>query len=281
MVSIRQARMEDLLEMQNTNLFCLPENYALKYYLYHILSWPQCLWVAEDHSTNRIVGYVLAKMEEDSEVLHGHITSLAVLRSHRKLGLATRLMTCAQNCMRDVFKAEYCSLHVRKSNTAAFHLYTQTLGYDTHDIERKYYADGEDAYDMRNYFNKDKKKKDESKEKVAKKENKSKDKAKEKEPEKEKTEQEPKNEDQKDKNVEAPEKTVEKKTNKNRRKGKSGKSGEKNKSEAVSEAKSKVEPEKHLAQDDIAKLISSIQKKAQQAKEDERNKRTYSLGEED
>lgn len=49
--------------MQSTNLWCLPENYQLKYYLYHILSWPQLLFVAEDNG-GKIVGYVLAKMEE-------------------------------------------------------------------------------------------------------------------------------------------------------------------------------------------------------------------------
>ena len=48
-----------------------------------------------------------------------------------------------------MFGAEYVSLHVRKSNRAAFHLYIETLGYKIHDIEAKYYADGEDAYDMR------------------------------------------------------------------------------------------------------------------------------------
>ena len=61
MVNIRNATMADLMEMQNDNLFCLPENYQLKYYLYHILSWPQLLYVAEDN--HRIVGYVLAKMD--------------------------------------------------------------------------------------------------------------------------------------------------------------------------------------------------------------------------
>ena len=34
--------------------------------------------------------------EEPTEVCHGHITSLAVARSHRKLGIATRLMTAAR-----------------------------------------------------------------------------------------------------------------------------------------------------------------------------------------
>ena len=35
--------------------------YLLQYYLYHILSWPQLLYVAEDYD-GQIVGYVLAKM---------------------------------------------------------------------------------------------------------------------------------------------------------------------------------------------------------------------------
>jgi peptide alpha-N-acetyltransferase len=73
----------------------------MKYYLYHILSWPQLLYVAEDYN-GRIVGYVLAKMEEETNECHGHITSLAVLRTHRKLGIATKLMTAAQNAMEQV-----------------------------------------------------------------------------------------------------------------------------------------------------------------------------------
>lgn len=148
MVCIRQATVDDLLAMQTCNLMCLPENYQMKYYFYHILSWPQLLYVAEDYN-KKIVGYVLAKMEEESTECHGHITSLAVLRTHRKLGLATKLMNAAQRAMQEVFGAEYVSLHVRKSNRAAFHLYTETLGYKIHDVEAKYYADGEDAYDMR------------------------------------------------------------------------------------------------------------------------------------
>ncbi|CAI5486225.1 unnamed protein product [Closterium sp. Naga37s-1] len=167
------------------------------------------LYVAEDYN-KKIVGYVLAKI---------------VSRTHRKLGLATKLMTAARECseaarecreaarecseaarecseaarecseaarecapyqaglshlfplsclipyshtpsphscpaghameeafehaMEEVFGAEYVSLHVRKSNRAAFHLYTETLGYKINDIEAKYYADSEDAYDMR------------------------------------------------------------------------------------------------------------------------------------
>lgn len=39
------------------------------------------------------------------------------------------------------FGAKYLSLHVRRSNRAAIHLYTETLGFKVHDIEAKYYAD--------------------------------------------------------------------------------------------------------------------------------------------
>lgn len=113
------------------------------------------MFVAED-AKGRIVGYVLSKMEEEASVVHGHITSLAVLRPYRKLGLARRLMHCAHEAMKDTFEAQYVSLHVRESNTAAKHLYIESLGYTIHDIEAKYYADSEDAYDMRRYFKDDK-----------------------------------------------------------------------------------------------------------------------------
>ena len=42
--------------------------------------------------------------------------------------------------------AQYVSLNVRVSNTAALHLYRDTLGFFVEKVESKYYADGEDAY---------------------------------------------------------------------------------------------------------------------------------------
>lgn len=51
--------------------------------------------------------------------------------------------------MEGVFCASYSSLHVRASNRGALHLYVDTLGYDVCDREPGYYADGEDAFDMR------------------------------------------------------------------------------------------------------------------------------------
>lgn len=84
--------------------------------IYHALTWPQISFVAEDHK-GRIVGYVLAKMyavqyelslrsyflttksifREDDQVqsgdeIYGHVNSISVLRSYRRLGLAKKLM---------------------------------------------------------------------------------------------------------------------------------------------------------------------------------------------
>ena len=85
--------------------------------MYHSLTWPQLSYVAEDEG--KIVGYILAKMyvllcslagvevywhgrEEDvpeGDEPHGHVTSISVLRSYRRLGLAKRLMIQSRECL--------------------------------------------------------------------------------------------------------------------------------------------------------------------------------------
>lgn len=45
--------------------------------------------------------------------------------------------------------AQYVSLNVRVSNTAALHLYRDTLGFTMEKVEAAYYADKEDAYSMK------------------------------------------------------------------------------------------------------------------------------------
>lgn len=108
-----------------------------------------------------VVGYVLAKMEEDpEEEPHGHITSLAVKRSYRRLGklsvlfyhlrrfkniayrtsplgLAQKLMNQTARAMIETFNARYVSLHVRVSNRAALNLYQNTLKFTASEVEPK------------------------------------------------------------------------------------------------------------------------------------------------
>ena len=179
-ITIRQATIEDIQAMQNANLHNLPENYQLKYYMYHILSWPQASFVATTYDEvinvndgeidvpvtqdpkgdtayinrgEKIVGYVLGKMEDDPEAAdktpHGHITSLSVMRTYRRMGIAEKLMRQSLYAMCELFGAQYVSLHVRKSNRAALHLYRDSLKFEVQSIEKSYYQDGEDAYAMK------------------------------------------------------------------------------------------------------------------------------------
>lgn len=100
--------------------------------------------------------------EEDigpGEPPHGHVTSISVLRSYRRLGLAKKLMVQSRECpcyfvrvtgyyltlrksteeaMSTIYRAAYVSLHVRKSNRAALGLYRDTLGFTNSGIEKKY-----------------------------------------------------------------------------------------------------------------------------------------------
>ncbi|KAG0663830.1 N-terminal acetyltransferase A complex catalytic subunit ard1 [Monosporozyma unispora] len=195
-INIRRATIDDIICMQNANLHNLPENYMMKYYLYHILSWPEASFVAtttsnvfdeedlkdeegeqqqeeDDHLVindpitgreikldptyvnpgEKLVGYVLVKMNDDPEQQdqppNGHITSLSVMRTYRRMGIAENLMRQALFALRELHDAEYVSLHVRQSNRAALHLYRDTLEFEVLRIEKGYYQDGEDAYAMK------------------------------------------------------------------------------------------------------------------------------------
>lgn len=76
-----------------------------------------------------IIVIIFLREEDPDDLPYGHITSLAVKRSHRRLGLARTLMNLASRAMVENFQARYVSLHVRKSNRAALTLYTKNLGF--------------------------------------------------------------------------------------------------------------------------------------------------------
>lgn len=153
MISIRPGKMLDLLGIQDCNISCLPENYTFKYYYYHFLNWPDLIYIAEDTTTKKIVGYVLGKIDEEGDSglkqKKGHITSLSVLRDYRRFGIAKRLMIATHRAMKGVFRLDLVTLHVRESNDAALYLYRDGLGYEVLKIDDKYYADDENAFFMK------------------------------------------------------------------------------------------------------------------------------------
>ena len=64
--------------------------------------------------------------EEDKSI--GDITSGAVQRNYRRLGIANRLMRQVEKKMMTVYNIKKCRLNVRETNYAARHLY-DTLGF--------------------------------------------------------------------------------------------------------------------------------------------------------
>lgn len=112
------------------------------------------------NSEPKIVAYVLGKIEtrpvidynnpmsgESRMEYLGHVTSIAVMDSCRRLGLAKSLMTQLHHHLQHQ-GVQSCGLHVRVNNRAACRLY-QDDGYEIAQIIPSYYQDGEDAYYMR------------------------------------------------------------------------------------------------------------------------------------
>lgn len=95
------------------------------------------------------MGKIDDKDESELKVAKGHITSISVLRSYRRMGIAQSLMKASHMAMKSIFKVDYVTLHVRESNAAAMALYQNSLQYSVEKLDNGYFADGEDAFFMK------------------------------------------------------------------------------------------------------------------------------------
>lgn len=99
-MNIRQATMDDMMGMQNCNLHNLPENYTMRYCKFaqaHSSRLLPCIDVAPTFLCGRrrkreYCWLHTRKNDPEDGVPAGHVTSISVLRSHRRLGLANKLM---------------------------------------------------------------------------------------------------------------------------------------------------------------------------------------------
>lgn len=189
-IQLRLATRTDVPAIQRCNLACLPENYNTNFYCSHLRQWPDLALVAEEihhpqqnetsedrHQQYRkhfpgftgereepkVIAYVLGKVERRPSIDYdnpisrngrverlGHVTSLAVQKDFRRLGLAKAMMSQLHYHLQHHGIAS-CGLHVRTSNVAACRLYEDD-GYEVDQIIKSYYQDGEDAYFMRRIF---------------------------------------------------------------------------------------------------------------------------------
>ncbi|MEM0328805.1 MAG: ribosomal protein S18-alanine N-acetyltransferase [Nitrososphaerota archaeon] len=151
-VQIRQASPADLPRVMMINRLCLPENYTYFFFDSILQSYPKAFLVAE--VGDEVVGYVMCRVEHGLSKLDklnmkrlGHIISIAVLPEHRRMGIATALLTKALEILKEEYRCSEAFLEVRVSNDPAISLYRR-LGFEIVKISRGYYVDGEDAYVM-------------------------------------------------------------------------------------------------------------------------------------
>jgi ribosomal protein S18 acetylase RimI-like enzyme len=161
-IPMRLARRTDVPGITSVNLASLPENYNPPFYTAQLREWPELALVAEctsDPTTSeslsyssfptrhrqdaKIVAYILGKVEATNT---GHVTSLAVLDSYRRHGLATALLDQLHLHLRVCHAVDKVGLHVRPSNRGALRLYQDVLGYELVEKIPAYYHDGEEAY---------------------------------------------------------------------------------------------------------------------------------------
>ena len=161
---IRFARREDIPFIRNCNLENLPENYTDEFYQRHLASWPALSVIAECTTSEKLIGYALARVEASgaprrivavgrNDVIlppHniGHVASIAVYESHRGQGVAKKLMQTLHSQLVSAHGVDQVSLHCRVSNVQAIRLYSGFFPYRCTSVVPNYYADGEHAWRM-------------------------------------------------------------------------------------------------------------------------------------
>lgn len=140
MTEIRSIQKEDIQKIAELEKLCFTDPWSLADFEGAFLSSVTNGLVALEDG--ELVGYgLIAIVLEDADV-----ANIAVSPLHRKKGLGKRLLegllkTAKEKGVQRVF------LEVRVSNTPAILLY-KGFGFETVNVRKKYYPDGEDAYLM-------------------------------------------------------------------------------------------------------------------------------------
>ena len=101
-------------------------------------------WYEGSNSRNKYTQQLHTRI---TMIPYGHVTSLAVLDSFRRQGLARELMMQLHAHMAWYYghKTSRVGLHVRAGNVAATRLYANVFGYQVMERIPQYYQDGEDG----------------------------------------------------------------------------------------------------------------------------------------
>lgn len=149
--SVRGVTPGDLISVIEINLKTLPEHYSDYFYESLLAELPEAFLIAEAGA--KPVGYIMCKTEYGFSnfrklgfVKKGHLVSVAVVRTHRGMGVGKALVCRAVEGVRSR-KCDELYLEVRCSNTVAVRMYEE-MGFSIRQRLGTYYKDGEDAFLM-------------------------------------------------------------------------------------------------------------------------------------
>ncbi|MHA1242851.1 MAG: GNAT family N-acetyltransferase [Promethearchaeota archaeon] len=139
-IVVRRCTLEDLEGVIEVNEQELPEDYPYFFYKSILDNYPESFLVA-CNSNEKTPAMSSLKLKNN-----GHLVSIAVLKTYRRLGIASTLLSHSMKKIKK-YKVDEFVLEVRVSNFEATNLYKR-FNYQTHSIKEKYYRDGENAYYM-------------------------------------------------------------------------------------------------------------------------------------
>eukprot|EP00927_Polykrikos_kofoidii_P062572 TRINITY_DN57389_c0_g1_i1.p1 TRINITY_DN57389_c0_g1~~TRINITY_DN57389_c0_g1_i1.p1 ORF type:complete len:203 (+),score=24.12 TRINITY_DN57389_c0_g1_i1:83-610(+) len=154
MVTLRPMLVDDLLHFNGVNLDSFTETFNMSFYFNYLTRWPECCAVAEA-ADGSIAGYIIGKVEGQSEDWHGHVSAISVAPEFRRTGVANRLMDYLEEVSEKIHDGYFVDLFVRPTNVSALKFY-ESLGYIVYRTVVGYYSGDEDAYDMRKPLPRDK-----------------------------------------------------------------------------------------------------------------------------
>jgi ribosomal-protein-alanine N-acetyltransferase len=142
-VEFRKLKLRDLGEIEDIERASYPTPWSRSMFAGELAKPSSICLGAIDVEIDQLVGYLIISRYVDA----WHVMNLAVAHSHRRRGIATRLMERLFELTASDGRRGY-TLEVRVSNDAAIKLY-ETLGFRGRGIRRGYYTDNrEDALIM-------------------------------------------------------------------------------------------------------------------------------------
>jgi len=142
-ITIEDASIKQLDELYKIEMECFKREAFSKQHIANLLSDYNCISLVAK-TNGKIVGFIIGMIHIERNALVGHILTVDVSPSHRRRGIAQRLL----QKLEEIFKekgVKSCRLEVREDNIAALKLY-QKLGYKKIGKLENYYGDAHGIY---------------------------------------------------------------------------------------------------------------------------------------